>query len=84
MTKNNDSLERKFKKLQENEENIIFKKWNESLISKSILLFPTIIFLVTFLRVNNDKSIIDLFNFIFIASILVGGGVILNFLLTKK
>ena len=84
MVKNKKSLENIIKKLQEDEENTIFKKWNEGLFSKFILLFPTAIFLITFLRINNDKSFIDLFNFILIASILVLFGVVLNFILTKK
>ena len=84
MAKNKKSLENIIKKLQEDEENTIFKKWNEGLFSKFILLFPTAIFLITFLRINNDKSFIDLFNFILIASILVLFGVVLNFILTKK
>ena len=84
MIKNKKSLENIIKKLQEDEENTNFKKWNEGLFSKFILLFPTAIFLITFLRINNDKSFIDLFNFILIASILVLFGVVLNFILTKK
>ena len=82
--KNKKSLEKIIKKLQEDEENTNLKKWNEGLFSKFILLFPTLIFLLTFLRINNDKSVIDLFSFILVASILVLFGVALNFILTKK
>ena len=84
MTKNKKSLVKIIKKLQDDEENTNFKKWNEDLFSKFILLFPTVIFLITFLRINNDKSFIDLFNFILVASMLVLFGVALNFILTKK
>ena len=84
MTKNKKSLEKIIEKLREDEENTNFKKWNEDLLSKSILLFPTAIFLITFLKINNDKSFIDLFNFILVSSILVLFGVALNFILTKK
>tara|TARA_B100000575_G_scaffold12625_1_gene9125 strand:- start:95 stop:349 length:255 start_codon:yes stop_codon:yes gene_type:complete len=84
MTKNKKSLEKIIKKLQDDEENTNFKKWNEDLFSKFILLFPTVIFLITFLRINNDKSFIDLLNFILVASMLVLFGVALNFILTKK
>ena len=84
MTKNKKSLEKIIEKLQEDEENTSVKKWNEDLFSKFILLFPTVIFLITFLRINNDKSFIDLFNFILVASMLVLFGVALNFILTKK
>lgn len=84
MPKNKKSLEKIIKKLQEEEENTILRKWNEGLFSKFILLFPTATFLITFLRINNDKSFIDLFNFILVASMLVLFGVALNFILTKK
>ena len=84
MTRNKKSLEKIIEKLREDEENTSFKKWNEDLLSKFILLFPTAIFLITFLRINNDKSFIDLFNFILVSSILVLFGVALNFILSKK
>ena len=79
-----DSLDKLIKRIQEEDEVPSFKKWNEDLVSKFILLFPTIIFLITFLRINNDKSIIDLFNFLVVSSMLVLLGLVLNFLLTKK
>ena len=79
----NNSLEKKYKKLNK-EEGKIIKKWNEGLGYKIILLFPLLIFLITFLRVNIDKSLFDLLNFIFIGCILVLGGILLNFLLSRK
>tara|TARA_Y100000589_G_C26920017_1_gene533962 strand:+ start:451 stop:705 length:255 start_codon:yes stop_codon:yes gene_type:complete len=84
MTRNKDSLENIIQRLQDDQENDNSQKWNESISSKLILLFPTIIFLLTFLRINNDKSIADLFNFLLVSLILVSFGVILNFLITKK
>tara|TARA_B100000212_G_C27287991_1_gene496015 strand:+ start:240 stop:494 length:255 start_codon:yes stop_codon:yes gene_type:complete len=84
MSKNKDNLDKIIQKLQDDEENINFKNWNENLVSKFILVFPTLFFLFTFLRINNDKSITDLFNFLIVSSLLVLFGVILNFLLTKK
>tara|TARA_B100000900_G_scaffold399247_1_gene401568 strand:- start:545 stop:799 length:255 start_codon:yes stop_codon:yes gene_type:complete len=84
MTKNKKSLEKIIERLQEDEENTKLIKWNENLFSKFILIFPTAIFLITFLRINNDKSFIDLFSFILVASILILFGVALNFILTKK
>ena len=84
MPNKKDSLEKIIKKIQEEDDIPSFKKWNEDLISKFILLFPSIIFLITFLRINNDKSIIDLFNFLVVSSMLVLLGLGLNFLLTKK
>ena len=84
MFKNNENLEKKIKKIQDDEENVIFKKWNQNLFSKIILLFPSLVFLISFLMINNDKSIVDLINFILIAVFLVSLGVILNFITTKK
>ena len=84
MSKNKDNLDKIIQKLQDDEENINFKNWNENLVSKFILVFPTLFFFFTFLRINNDKSITDLFNFLIVSSLLVLFGVILNFLLTKK
>ena len=84
MTRNKDSLENIIKRLEDDKENDNSQKWNESISSKLILLFPTIIFLLTFLRINNDKSIADLLNFLLVSLVLVSFGVILNFLITKK
>ena len=84
MSKNNEYLEKKIKKIQDDEENVIFKKWNQNLFSKIILLFPSLVFLISFLMINNEKSIVDLINFILLAVFLVSLGVILNFITTKK
>ena len=84
MPKKKESFDKLIKRIQEEDDISSFKKWNEDLVSKFILLFPTIIFLITFLRINNDKSIIDLFNFLVVSSMLVLLGLVLNFLLTKK
>ena len=84
MPNKKDSLDKLIKRIQEEDDVPSFKKWNEDLVSKFILLFPSIIFLITFLRINNDKSINDLFNFLVVSSILVLLGVVFNFLLTKK
>jgi len=84
MPKKKESFDKLIKRIQEEDDIPSFKKWNEDLVSKFILLFPTIIFLITFLRINNDKSIIDLFNFLVVSSMLVLLGLVLNFLLTKK
>ena len=51
--------------------------------SKSILLFPPIAFALTFLKINTDKSILDLFGFVAIGILLVSGGLFLNYLLSK-
>ena len=66
-----------------NEEDPITKKWNQALIPKAILLFPPIAFALTFLKINTDKSILDLLGFVAMGGLLVSGGVFLNYLLSK-
>ena len=63
MEEQKDKLERIYQKLNE-EEDTVLKKWYESIIPKIILLFPSILFALTFLKVNTDKSILDLLIFI--------------------
>ena len=66
-----------------NEEDIDIKKWNQELILKTILLFPLVTFALTFLKINNDKSILDLLGFVAMGGILVSGGIFFNYLLSK-
>ena len=66
-----------------NEEDTITKKWNQALIPKAILLFPPIAFALTFLKINTDKSILDLLGFVAMGALLVSGGVFLNYLLSR-
>ena len=81
MEEQKEKLERIYQKL--NEEDTVFKKWYESIIPKIILLFPSIAFALTFLKVNTDKSIIDLLIFIVVGGLLVAGGIFLNYFLSK-
>ena len=74
-------LEKMYQEL--NEEGTDIKKWNQSLIQKTILLFPPIAFALTFLKINTDKSIIDLLGFVAIGLFLVFGGIFLNYFLSK-
>ena len=74
-------LEEMYKKYNEEDKDI--KKWNESLISKSILLFPVVFFALTFLKVNTNKSILDLLAFLAVGALLVSLGIFLNYLLSK-
>jgi len=66
-----------------NEKDTIIKKWNKALIPKAILLFPTIAFALTFLKINTDKSILDFLIFVTMGCVLVSRGIFLNFLLSK-
>ena len=69
MEEQKDKLERIYQKLNE-EEDTVLKKWYESIIPKIILLFPSILFALTFLKVNTDKSILDLLIFIAVGGLL--------------
>ena len=82
MEEQKEKLERIFQKLNE-EEDTILKKWYDSIIPKIILLFPSIAFALTFLKVNTDKSILDLIIFIAVGGLLVTGGIFLNYFLSK-
>ncbi len=82
MEEQKDKFERIYQKLNE-EEDTVLKKWYESIIPKIILLFPSITFALTFLKINTDKSIIDLLVFISVGGLLVAGGIFLNYFLSK-
>ena len=82
MEEQKDKLERIYQKLNE-EEDTVLKKWYESIIPKIILLFPLIAFALTFLKVNTDKSILDLLLFIAVGGLLVTVGIFLNYFLSK-
>ena len=82
MEEEREKLEKMYQKLNE-EEDLVLRKWNESVIPKTILLFPLIAFVITFLKVNTDKTILDLFAFIAVGALLVSGGIFLNYLLSK-
>ena len=81
MEEEKKKLEKLYQEL--NEEDTITKKWNQALIPKAILLFPPIAFALTFLKINTDKSIIDLILFVAMGVLLVSGGIFLNYLLSK-
>ena len=72
-------LEKMYQELNEEDTNI--KKWNQALIPKTILLFPAIAFALTFLKINTDKSLMDLLGFVFMGCLLVSGGIFFNYLL---
>ena len=69
-----EKLEKMYQQLNEKEDPLL-KKWHQSLISKAILLFPVVAFGFTFLKVNTDKSIVDLLSFVPVGSLLVFGGI---------
>ena len=81
MEEEKKKLEKLYQEL--NAEDPITKKWNQALIPKAILLFPPIAFALTFLKINTDKSILDLLEFVAMGALLVSGGVFLNYLLSR-
>ena len=61
-----------------------YKEMESGLIPKAILLFPPIAFALTFLKINTDKSLIDLLGFVAMGCLLVSGGsIFLNYILSK-
>ena len=80
-----EEVKKKLEKLYQeiNEEDTVTKKWDQALIPKAILLFPPIAFALTFLKINTDKSILDLLGFVAMGALLVSGGVFLNYLLSR-
>ena len=82
MEEQKEKLERIYQKLSD-AENTVLKKWYESIIPKIILIFPLVAFALTFLKVNTDKSILDLIIFIAVGGLLVTGGIFLNYFLSK-
>ena len=80
MEEERKKLDKIYKEL--NEEDTDIKKWNQALVPKVILLFPLIVFVLTFLKINTNKSIIDLLGFVAMGGLLVSGGIFLNYLVS--
>ena len=81
MEEERKKLEKLYQELNNEDTNL--KEWHQALVPKGILLFPPIAFALTFLKINTDKSIIDLFGFFAMSGLLVSGGIFLNYLLSK-
>ena len=81
MEEERKKLEKMYQELNEKDTDV--KKWNQALVPKLILLFPLIVFVLTFFKMNTDKSIIDLLGFIALGVLLVCIGIFLNYLLSK-
>ena len=82
MEEERKKLEKMYQEL--NEENNDIKKWNQARIPKVIILFPPLAFALTFLKINNDKSIIDLIQFMAMGGLLVFGGIFLKYLFSRS
>ena len=55
-------LEKKYQELNGNDSHL--REWSKELIPKAILIFPSIAFAFMFLKINTDKSIIDILGFL--------------------
>ena len=74
MDEDRKKLKKIYKQLKK-EEDTVKKKWYQSLFPNAILLFPVVAFCFTFLKVNTDKSILDLLSFVAVGGLLVLGGI---------
>ena len=81
MEEERKKLEKMYQELNEGDTDI--KKWNQAIVSKAILLFPLIVFVLTFFKINTDKSLIDLLGFLAMGGLLVSGGIFFYYLLSK-
>tara|TARA_Y100001970_G_C14258583_1_gene877592 strand:+ start:11703 stop:11957 length:255 start_codon:yes stop_codon:yes gene_type:complete len=84
MNKNKNSIEEEIKRIEEGDENIEIKKWNEKIIPKILILLPSILFTVTYLKANTSLSGLDLMRFVLIAIILICISVVLRLALRRK
>ena len=66
-------LEKMYQGLREDVTDI--KKWNEVLILKASSLFPSITFILFFLKINTHKSKIDLVGFEAVGVLSVSSGI---------
>ena len=80
MEEERKKLEKMYQELKEDTD---IKKWNQALIPKGILLFTPIFFVLTFLKINHDKSLTDLLIFIALGFLLVSSSIFLNYFLSK-
>jgi len=79
---NDKILEDKFKILLDEENQ--FKKWNEGLLIKSLILLPIIIFLIGLFIVNRPEKLTDLFLLFLYPLSLISIGVIILFVMRNN
>ena len=64
------------------EEDVVLKKFYNSLKTKELLLFTLILIGATFSRLNTNKSILDFLSFIHFGDLLICGVIFKNYLLS--
>ena len=79
---NDEVLNEKFKTILDEDNEI--KKWNEGLFIKSLILLPTIIFIIGLFFVNRPESLADVF-FVFLYPLaLISIGLIILFAMRSR
>ncbi len=79
---NKEDLKKKFEILLDQDNEI--KKWNEDLLIKIIVLFPTIVFIIGFVVANRPESLIDILFILLYPLLLITIGLIILFVMTTK
>ena len=76
---NDEALKDKLENLSDNENEI--KKWNEGLLIKSLILTPTLIFIVGLFIVNKPENLIDLLFILLYPIALILSGLLILFVM---
>ena len=79
---NDEVLKEKFKILLDEENEI--RKWNEGLLIKSLILLPTIIFIIGLFIVNSPKNLTDVLFLFLYPLALISIGLIILFFMTSN
>ena len=79
---NDEVLKEKFKILLDKEHEI--RKWNEGLLIKSLILLPTIIFIIGLFIVNRPENLTDVLLIFLYPLVLISIGLIILFFMTSN
>tara|TARA_B100001250_G_C19216271_1_gene535897 strand:- start:110 stop:376 length:267 start_codon:yes stop_codon:yes gene_type:complete len=79
---NDEVLKEKFKILLDEENEI--RKWNEGLLIKSLILLPTIIFIMGLFIVNRPENLTDVLLIFLYPLVLISIGLIILFFMTSN
>ena len=79
---NDDFLNEKFKILLDEDNEI--KKWNEGLLIKSLILLPSIVFIIGLFIVNKPENIKDVLSLLLYPFALISTGVLILFGMTSS
>ena len=77
-----EKLEKMYQQLNEEEDPVLKKMVSIPYSSGDIIIYCNCFWFYIF-KVSTDKSILDLFSFVAVGSLLVFGGIFLNYLLSK-